>query len=89
MSLKCILLLISSLLGCVLTQAPGDGDAVCVEAFFDDGQPNPFGDHLSYPANVWPLMDSKHYRSLLLGSTAVWQQVDNDDNNSPEIATNV
>ena len=46
--------------------------------------------NLSYTANIAVLMDSMNYAELLPPrSGAVWEQVDNDDNNPAELTTNV
>ena len=70
--------------------APGDGDAVCVQEVVD-GVMNPFFSlHPTYPANERPLMDSRDYTGLLQArNPPVWQQVDNDTNNSLEKVTEV
>lgn len=84
-------LLLASLLCCSFSQAPGDGDPLCINEMID-GSPNTYLNYSArpvYPATVWPLMDSRDYVNLLLGRDAVWQQVDQDTNNTPEIATNV
>ena len=68
---------LSVLSGWCCAQAPGDEDLFCTETF-----PSVGVNILDYPPEVKPLMDSRHYRQLLppnLG--AVWQEVDNDNNN--------
>ena len=75
------LFLTASLVRCVLSQAPGDGDSLCVDPLVDNGTalvPNPFL-RPSYPANVRGLMDSREYLSLLDDPNPAWQQVDNDN----------
>ena len=74
----------------VVSQAPGDGDSFCVDEFVN-GSRNPYFDlRPTYPANVRPLMDSRDYVGLLQGSDNLpWQQVDNDDNNTAQVATEV
>ena len=83
MAILHICLGLAGLLACVQTQAPGDGSVYCLNEQID-GVARPV-----YGENVWPLMDSRHYTSLLLGEDAVWQQVDVDSNNMHGIATNV
>ena len=83
--------LMASLVSCVFSQAPGDGDSLCVDLLVDNGTalvPNPFL-RPSYPANVRGLMDSREYLSLLDGSNPAWQQVDNDTSNSVTDNTHV
>ena len=83
------LIVIFSFFSCTMSQAPGDGDAICIEPFIN-GQPNPFfSNHPVYPANIGVLMDSKDYSSLLQGDMPVWQQVDNDNSNSDSFVTSV
>ena len=81
-----------SLVSCVVAQAPGDGDELCVSAIID-GMVNPFyNDPSSYADNERVLMDSWNYVSLLQGSDRTWQSVDNDDNNGDgvrEVVTKV
>ena len=74
----------------VVSQAPGDGDSFCVDELVN-GSRNPYFDlRPTYPANVRPLMDSRDYVGLLQGSDNLpWQQVDNDDNNTAQVATEV
>ena len=66
-------------------QAPGDADTFCTE--FLPG----FGVNiLDYAPEVKPLMDSRHYQNLLPPHTdAVWQEVDNDNNNPSGTTTDV
>ena len=83
--------LVTCLASCVFSQAPGDGDSLCVNSTVDNGTalvPNPFL-RPSYPANVMGLMDSREYVNLLDDPNPAWQQVDNDISNSDEVATNV
>ena len=85
------LLSIACLVSCVFSQAPGDGDSLCVDPLVDNGTalvPNPFL-RPSYPANVRGLMDSREYLSLLDGENPTWQQVDNDTSNSGGDSTHV
>ena len=84
------LIAVFSFLSCTLCQAPGDGDAMCLDPFID-GQANPFFSFRPvYPANIGVLMDSRDYASLLQqGDMPVWQQVDNDNNNSDSFVTSV
>ena len=87
------LLLVASVVSCVLSQAPGDGDSLCVDPLVDNGNvlvPNPFfALRPTYPANVRPLMDSRDYLNLLQREGAVWQQVDNDTSNVDFSSTDV
>ena len=76
---------------CVVSQAPGDGDSLCTDEFIN-GVPNPFYDSRpTYADNVRPLMDSRNYVVLLEGDSAhiPWQQVDNDNNNTGTVVTEV
>jgi len=85
------LLSIACLASCVFSQAPGDGDSLCVDPLVDNGTalvPNPFL-RPSYPANVRGLMDSREYLNLLDDPNPAWQQVDNDTSNSDVVATHV
>ena len=69
----------------VCTVAPGDIDPICSELRRNGIAPKP-----AYTPNMSVLMDSYDYRNLLPSRTgAIWQQVDNDDNNNPGITTNV
>ena len=66
-------------------QAPGDEDPICTEILPRFGV-----NILNYPPEVKPLMDSRHYQHLLPQNThAVWQTVDNDNNNTGSIITSV
>jgi len=85
------LFLMTCLVSCVLSQAPGDGDSLCVNSTVDNGTaivPNPFL-RPGYPANVRGLMDSREYLSLLDDPNPAWQQVDNDTSNSEMHSTHV
>jgi len=58
-------------------QAPGDADPFCTETLPAVGV-----NILDYAPEVKPLMDSRHYQNLLPPhADAVWQEVDNDNNN--------
>ena len=87
------LFLIACLVSCVFSQAPGDGDSLCVDPLVDNGTalvPNPlFAIRPNYPANMMPLMDSRDYVHLIEQNGAVWQQVDNDTSNSGGTSTHV
>ena len=84
-----ILLSLAGVLAVAQAQAPGDGSMQCLQEYID-GHPNPFYSMRPvYGENVRPLMDSRHYMSLLLGDDAAWQQVDADSNNMQGLATNV
>ena len=75
---------------CVVSQAPGDGDSLCTDEFVN-GMPSPFYDNRpTYADNVRPLMDSRDYAVLLdEGAYIPWQQVDNDNNNTDTVVTEV
>ena len=66
--------------------APGDEDQpLCELLRAGEGAPIP-----AYSANMRVLMDSWNYQNLLPPRTgAVWDHVDNDENNFPGITTNV
>ena len=82
--------LVLSFVSCVLSQAPGDGDPFCIQEVVDGITSPFFPRHPTYPANERPLMDSRDYAGLLQGGEPpVWQQVDNDTNNTAEDVTNV
>ena len=67
------------------TVAPGDEDQLCRELRTSGEAPIP-----AYSANMRVLMDSWNYQNLLPPHTgAVWDQVDNDMNNRPELTTSV
>ena len=86
----CFLVLLG-LVRLIVTQAPGDGDELCLSVLFE-GQLNPFFNNHTYAANARPLMDSKDYIGLLQGQTLEvlpWQSVDIDNNNDPEFVTAV
>ena len=80
---------------CTHAQAPGDGDPICTEeTITSNGEQitNPFfAFHPVYSPNERPLMDSRDYARLLTGSGGYlpWQSVDRDNNNSPQIITEV
>ena len=85
------LVLVLSFVSCVISQAPGDSDRLCVDEFIN-GVENPFFTLRRYADNVRPLMDSRDYIVLLGGDEGAhipWQQVDNDNNNSNEVITEV
>ena len=66
-------------------QAPGDADPFCTEVL-----PSVGVNILNYAPQVKPLMDSRHYQNLLPPHTdAVWQEVDNDNNNPVGTITDV
>ena len=73
-------------------QAPGDGDALCIDEIVN-GMTNPFfANHPMYSASEQPLMDSRDYVRLLQGTGDVyipWQSVDRDTNNSAKFITEV
>ena len=92
MAVMAMWVLVFSFVSCVLAQAPGDGDSLCLDEFID-GEENPFFSlRPTYADNVRPLMDSMDYIVLLGGDEGAhvpWQQVDNDNNNSNEVVTEV
>ena len=68
-------------------RAPGDGDKLCTVTLPALGREPP-----PLPANARVLMDSYDYITLLPSTSeesAVWQQVDLDDNNVPGRRTEV
>ena len=66
-------------------QAPNDVDPMCTELL-----PGVGVNILDYAPQVKPLMDSRHYQNLLPPNTgAVWQEVDNDNNNPSGTTTDV
>ena len=68
-----------------LAQAPGDADPFCTEVLPGIGVNNQ-----DYAHEVKPLMDSRHYQNLLPPhEDAVWQEVDNDNNNPSGTSTDV
>ena len=68
-------------------RAPGDGDKLCTVTLPASGSREP----PPLPANARVLMDSYDYINLLPTSedSAVWQQLDLDDNNVPGRRTEV
>ena len=66
--------------------APGDEElSICSNLRSQGAAPTP-----TYSANMRVLMDSWNYQNLLPPHAgAVWEQVDNDANNSPQQSTNV
>ena len=80
-----VAIMLSLLSGWSCAQAPGDADPFCTETL-----PNVGMNILDYPPEVKPLMDSRHYQQLLPPNTgAVWQTVDNDDNNPSNVRSSV
>ena len=76
---------------CVIAQAPGDADPLCLSEMID-GVTNPFFNDHNYGSNRRALMDSKDYSGLLQGADPEdlpWQSVDVDDNNDPQYITEV
>ena len=66
-------------------QAPDDADLFCTEVL-----PGVRVNILDYAPEVKPLMDSRHYQNLLPPhEDAVWQEVDNDNNNPSGTTTDV
>ena len=83
--LVAVAFVLSLLSGWSCAQAPGDEDSFCLVDL-----PRIGTNILDYPPEVRPLMDSRHYRQLLPPNVgAVWQQVDNDNNNQGSLNTNV
>ena len=79
--MRCLLavtIVLSLLFGWSCAQAPEDAQSFCTETLPSIGV-----NILDYSPEVKPLMDSRHYQQLLPPNTgAVWQEVDNDDNNN-------
>ena len=83
--LVAVTVMLSLLSGWSCAQAPGDADPVCTKTL-----PSVGVNILEYPPEIKPLMDSFLYRQLLPPNTgAVWQTVDNDNNNPGSIRTSV
>ena len=87
--MRCLLVAVTTVLsllsGWSCGQAPGDEDSYCTETL-----PGVGVNILDYPPEVKPLMDSRHYQQLLPPNTsAVWQEVDNDNNNPSGTITSV
>ena len=65
--------------------APGDADSFCTDELPSRGTPPPI-----YPPNLKILLDSYNYVNLLPPQDgAVWQAVDNDNNNEAGRGTEV
>ena len=84
-----VAVVLSLLSGWSRAQAPGDADSFCTETL-----PSVGVNILDYPPEVKPLMDSRHYQQLLppnFGAVfgAVWQTVDNDNNNPSSVRSGV
>ena len=74
-----------SVFGRSFAQAPGDADPFCTETLPGIGV-----NILDYRPQVKPLMDSRHYQNLLPPhADAVWQEVDDDNNNPSGTTTHV
>ena len=83
--LTAVTVVLSLLSGWSCAQAPGDAQSFCTETL-----PSVGVNILDYRPEVKPLMDSCHYRQLLPPNFgAVWQTVDNDDNNPSNLRTSV
>ena len=83
--LVAVAIMLSLLSGWSCAQAPGDEQSFCTETLPSVGL-----NILNYPPEVKPLMDSRHYQQLLPPNTgAVWQTVDNDNNNPSNIRSSV
>ena len=89
---KSLLVLVLRFACCIVSQAPGDGDPLCVDEAIN-GEENPFfALRPTYADNVRPLMDSRDYVVLLTEDETAhipWQQVDNDNNNTDRVVTEV
>ena len=73
-----VTVVVSLLSGWCWAQAPDDAQSFCTELL-----PSLGVNILDYLPEVKPLMDSRHYQQLLPPNTgAVWQTVDNDNNNN-------
>ena len=80
-----VVIMLSLLSEHICAQAPGDAQSFCTETL-----PGVGVNILDYRPEVKPLMDSRHYRQLLPPNTgAVWQTVDNDENNPSYLRTSV
>ena len=80
-----VILLQLTLLRECFAQAPDDADPFCTVTL-----PGIGFNILDYAPEVKPLMDSRHYLNLLpLHANAVWQEVDNDNNNRVGTTTDV
>ena len=80
-----VTVVLSLLSGWCCAQAPGDAQSHCTVTLPSFGV-----NILNYPPEVKPLMDSHHYQQLLPPNVgAVWQTVDNDNNNPSGTLTNV
>ena len=72
-----LLLCLASLAG---SQAPGDGDQVCIDLSL----------HPEYEDNTHPLMDSRDYIQVLPGTNdGPWQKLNLDENNQDNQKTQV
>ena len=79
------LVIVFTRFGRSIAQAPGDTDPFCTETL-----PGVGVNILAYAPEVKPLMDSRHYQNLLPPHVnAVWQEVDNDNNNPSGTTTAV
>ena len=79
------LVIVLTRFGRSIAQAPGDADPFCTEFL-----PGVGVNILDYAPEVKPLMDSRHYQNLLPPhADAVWQEVDNDNNNPSSTTTDV
>ena len=73
------------LVSIISARAPGDGDLFCTNELLSSGTIPP-----SYPPNSKILLDSYNYVNLLPPQDgAVWQEVDNDNNNEAGRGTEV
>ena len=80
-----VILLQLTLLRETFAQAPDDADPFCTVTLPGIGI-----NILDYALEVKPLMDSRHYQNLLPPhANAVWQDVDNDNNNPVGTSTDV
>ena len=79
LTVVCVMVLLLCLAG---SQAPGDGDQVCIDLSL----------HPEYEDHTHPLMDSRDYIQILplvRNATDMWQKLDLDDNNLPGAQTEV
>ena len=77
LTIVCVMLLLLCLAG---SQAPGDGDQVCIDSSF----------HPEYEDHTHPLMDSRDYIQVLPRTNdGPWQKLNLDENNQDNQKTEV